>query len=654
MAIQRNFESLSLLCKNEKTENVELKKQMSKLKEENTILTHNNNVSSERIKDLLMRVAELEREAAQSRDEKKASGKGKEELMSLRLRIDDLEKIIERKNAEISKLEFNLKDLGKLSEKSRGDLTSIEAEKKIIAKELTDLKLNYSMSQQENKKLNSLNADYKTKISSLEEALARLQREAAETLEKGSGARQENEKLNNENRKLSAQIAELQQKIKKMEEAAENHGRLLQRTLTQDEIARKERSALQKDLETRDNEIQLLKARVGKLEPKAMKYDEHSSLLKKFEDMSAAKVSQKVELYYAQDFDELQRKIVSLQGLLDVAANEGRSKSKDADATMGTLRETIKGLEKEKADLKEVIVGKDSQLIKVNKELGDLKAEDAELKKKLTKSDEELASLKEKMKDLQQKLQAKSDDEARGRSTYETMTEEIKRLKSQIDSQLQNYNKLSDKNNSLSQLEKEYADLKKTLYARQDELTLQSEAANNLRNEKRTLENEISRLTAEIRKLQENESTQNDVSRRKQKEIDDLKSKMQEMTAKMQEMQRVLTDLNPDLVRKRMKELEDREAALRSVIAKFELAESSTEAALTCNFCMEIMKESVTCIPCGHSYCFKCKEAYANKRCHECRENNSIEVVYKNKLLDELISKHKYRQEMFEAVRKGR
>ena len=48
------------------------------------------------------------------------------------------------------------------------------------------------------------------------------------------------------------------------------------------------------------------------------------------------------------------------------------------------------------------------------------------------------------------------------------------------------------------------------------------------------------------------------------------------------------------------------------------------------------MKEPVTLIPCGHSYCLNCKKGYA-KNCLKCGPKNAIDATYRNELLDEIV-----------------
>ena len=49
------------------------------------------------------------------------------------------------------------------------------------------------------------------------------------------------------------------------------------------------------------------------------------------------------------------------------------------------------------------------------------------------------------------------------------------------------------------------------------------------------------------------------------------------------------------------------------------------------------MKNPVTCIPCGHSFCYNCKSKFS-KFCVKCgNEDGKIEAVYRNEVLDEFI-----------------
>ena len=87
---------------------------------------------------------------------------------------------------------------------------------------------------------------------------------------------------------------------------------------------------------------------------------------------------------------------------------------------------------------------------------------------------------------------------------------------------------------------------------------------------------------------------------------------------------------------------------LRSVIAKLENAENSMNVIISCNKCLEIMKDPITCIPCGHHYCKKCTAGYENDTCYECKDY--IDHLFQNEVLSKICAKSNYRKAIFNAV----
>ena len=68
--------------------------------------------------------------------------------------------------------------------------------------------------------------------------------------------------------------------------------------------------------------------------------------------------------------------------------------------------------------------------------------------------------------------------------------------------------------------------------------------------------------------------------------------------------------------------------------------------------CKDILKDPITCIPCGHSYCMGCRQGYKGKRCYECGEDGNIDVMYRNKLMDEILDKFSFKKHIIENLRK--
>lgn len=71
---------------------------------------------------------------------------------------------------------------------------------------------------------------------------------------------------------------------------------------------------------------------------------------------------------------------------------------------------------------------------------------------------------------------------------------------------------------------------------------------------------------------------------------------------------------------------------------------------LKCCHCSKFIKEPVTVIPCGHSFCLGCKKAYASKECIKCGPKIKVEAMYRNELLDDIIEMYKTLGEVKETL----
>jgi len=64
---------------------------------------------------------------------------------------------------------------------------------------------------------------------------------------------------------------------------------------------------------------------------------------------------------------------------------------------------------------------------------------------------------------------------------------------------------------------------------------------------------------------------------------------------------------------------------------------------------MEDLKNPITLIPCGHNYCEKCIAGDADE-CKECSKD--INFKFRNKNLEDIISKIAYNKVIFESLKK--
>ncbi|EGR29369.1 lim domain protein [Ichthyophthirius multifiliis] len=82
--------------------------------------------------------------------------------------------------------------------------------------------------------------------------------------------------------------------------------------------------------------------------------------------------------------------------------------------------------------------------------------------------------------------------------------------------------------------------------------------------------------------------------------------------------------------------LKGKEGIFKQNVDKLEKGEVEIMKNLKCQYCLKFIKEPVTIIPCGHSFCQQCKTAY-NKSCIKCGPKVKIEAMYRNELLDDII-----------------
>lgn len=74
------------------------------------------------------------------------------------------------------------------------------------------------------------------------------------------------------------------------------------------------------------------------------------------------------------------------------------------------------------------------------------------------------------------------------------------------------------------------------------------------------------------------------------------------------------------LWKRRLERLGQQEKEMQTAVAKLAHVDQAVKSELTCMSCLEVFNRPVTLIPCGHTYCTGCEEAY-RPRCEECGED---------------------------------
>jgi hypothetical protein len=93
--------------------------------------------------------------------------------------------------------------------------------------------------------------------------------------------------------------------------------------------------------------------------------------------------------------------------------------------------------------------------------------------------------------------------------------------------------------------------------------------------------------------------------------------------------------------------IEEKLALLKKSMAEFETALKAIGNSLSCNYCLEPVKECVRLKECGHIYCRKCKEGY-QPNCGECKRS-SQEMA--DKVVDSTVSQSEYMKILINTVK---
>lgn len=118
----------------------------------------------------------------------------------------------------------------------------------------------------------------------------------------------------------------------------------------------------------------------------------------------------------------------------------------------------------------------------------------------------------------------------------------------------------------------------------------------------------------------------------RERDLQQLQQKLEILTNLHAETLREHTAAS-EMWRQRAARVLKQEAELGHAIAKLTRAQKAMVSELTCMNCLEIFNKPVVLIPCGHTYCSSCDEAFATA-CRECGEH--VDKVVRHDRLDTL------------------
>ena len=96
--------------------------------------------------------------------------------------------------------------------------------------------------------------------------------------------------------------------------------------------------------------------------------------------------------------------------------------------------------------------------------------------------------------------------------------------------------------------------------------------------------------------------------------------------------------------------LDEREQELQKAVSRVIHIEESLGSCYTCIACLEVFRDPVMCVPCGHHFCRGClpSSGAAGSSCPEC--GTSIETVVVDDILESLCSKYEVKMSALKAV----
>ena len=108
------------------------------------------------------------------------------------------------------------------------------------------------------------------------------------------------------------------------------------------------------------------------------------------------------------------------------------------------------------------------------------------------------------------------------------------------------------------------------------------------------------------------------------------------------------------LVESQKRRMDGKERQFRCTVDKLLGADEALESSITCMVCLSIMRNPVTLVPCGHSFCETCAQPGAGTiQCGECGPGAAVTGCVANGALDTLCVKFSHRVHQLTALRKS-
>ncbi|TNV87373.1 hypothetical protein FGO68_gene4873 [Halteria grandinella] len=705
-ALQRNFESLSALCLNERAEKANLLKQNEQLRAENKDYAQQLLAAHEKIEKQSADITSLV-------EQKKKLEKIKEEFLTTKSALESTKALLQdsksKQEQQESEIERLKKRISELLEKVRSMEGSIKDQDKVkeefrkqvkeFERQIEELQLN------EKKSLITIN--------DRDLLIANLRRQIEDEEKKANEYLLQMKKKDLQIRELEVDVdrerkhkREIERNLKDATKAAEDVRLLLKSgEMSQDELKKKLAETMKK-LHTAEEQIKQEKQMTELLTKECMQEKEEAQrqvalmqkegsyyrdTIKKLEQKSKEDSADKVSLQQAysklqeakfaieQDLRTLEPILIhkdkqlmdlgafiqQLKGLHEKEKTEQREEYLRAFQRMkdeiSTLRSEGKGKFDELAFYKKEVENKDGEILQMKARVKELEMRI----EKILNEKKDVGELQMRISILEQENNHQMEELAEVRGRYEEALKNMDMLRKEQDSARSSQGGFEE---SLQKLKKQIADNERVIQQLSQAKSDMNSKMLQLNKDKNQLEMDASKLKAELKALKDEKE---DI----EKKADAQYKRLEESTMKVMRLEKDL-ELEQEVTKKRHEEInslikenakykgeldEIRKAFgnMQEIEARIKIAEvkeekifgllnqldqifKSEESNLSCYTCMNMMTDPTVMVPCGHAYCKKCITPGLTD-CPQCEKRFTSTAPIK--ILQDLCTKFVYKRD---------
>ncbi|KAL4464606.1 hypothetical protein ABPG72_019062 [Tetrahymena utriculariae] len=341
------------------------------------------------------------------------------------------------------------------------------------------------------------------------------------------------------------------------------------------------------------------------------------------DDETKAHEQKNLELIQTKKIEDLEQKIKEMSQELSTHNSQiteaDKQKNNQINELTTKLNESLQNGSKLKIDL-------EKKTQELSKALETIKAYEEEKKQ----VENNIQSLRRTSTLKQQELESKFKEQENLAKALQGLKDENSKLKQSLEEQQQSKTKQQNENSELAQQNNSL-----------------KEQINKLNGENSSLNKQIQDSKSQIIQLEQQINQKNDKLQNMLKELENTRNKQSSNDKNQQDLKQNFNDLKKkfDETEQKISIMTGQLQNIQKSSKKLDEAEKEIIKSLKCNYCEQFIKEPITIIPCGHSFCFSCKKAYA-KDCIKCGPKVKVEAMYRNELLDDIIGMVKILQNL--------